>query len=215
MKEIIVNPKNNDKKLIPFLLHSFPTLNENTLYKALRKKDIRLNGKRIHENVVLHTKDKLAIFISDEQLFGISTLLSVIYEDENILVLNKPAGICVTENHHEEATFTSLVKQQFGSQLEPCHRLDRNTSGLILYAKNETALKILLQKFKNHEIEKHYHATVCGFLVPKHALLTAYLFKDRKKSMVYITNEPQKNYTKIQTEYTVLSENPRRANERA
>ncbi len=207
MKEIIVTKKYHQKKLNTFLLNTFPNLKPNTLYKALRQKDIRLNGKRISENVLLQENDKLTIFIVDELLFGFSHLLEVVYEDENILVLNKPSGIAITENAHSETTFTTLVKNQFGNNLEPCHRLDRNTTGLILYAKNEIALQILLQKFKNHEIEKHYKATVIGSFPKKHDILTAYLFKDSKKSLVYLSDVPKKNYVKIITEYTVLSEN--------
>ncbi len=207
MKEIIVTKKYHQKKLNTFLLNTFPNLKSNTLYKALRQKDIRLNGKRIAENVLLQENDKITIFIVDELLFGFSNLLEVVYEDENILVLNKPSGISITENVHSETTFTTLVKNQFGNNLEPCHRLDRNTTGLILYAKNEIALQILLQKFKNHEIEKHYKATVIGSFPKKHDILTAYLFKDSKKSLVYLSDVPKKNYVKIITEYTVLSEN--------
>lgn len=207
MKEMIVNEKFHNKKLNTFLLDSFPNLAPNTLYKALRKKDIRVNNKRIHENVTVHTGDKIAIFITDDLLFGTPSNFPVVYEDENILILNKPAGISVTENSHSVETLTTLVKAQFGIQLQPCHRLDCNTTGLILYAKNETALPILLQKFKNREIEKHYHATVVGIPSQKHKILTAYLFKDSKKSLVYISDTPQKNYTKIITEYSVLSTN--------
>ena len=125
----------------------------------------------------------------------------------NILVVNKPAGISVTDDNYHDKTLTSLIKEQFGNNLEPCHRLDRNTTGLIIYAKNITALNILLEKFKNHEIEKHYKATVVGIPKKKHEILTAYLFKDSKKSMVYISDEFKKGYTKIITEYTVISEN--------
>lgn len=208
MKEITVNQKYNNKKLNQFILDSFPHLNTSTLYKALRQKDIRINQKRVHENVIVHAGDKITIFIADELLLGTLPNLQIVYEDENILVLHKPAGISVTENAHSETTLTTLVQSQFGKNLQPCHRLDRNTTGLILYAKNETALNILLAKFKNHEIEKHYHATVVGIPAKKHAILTAYLFKDSKKSMVYLSDKPQKNYTKILTEYTVISENP-------
>lgn len=211
MKKIIVNEKYHHKKLKNFLLDVFPNLNQNTFYKALRKKDIRINGKKINENVEVHTGDEITIFITDDLLFGNSFDLQVIYEDENILVICKPNGISVTENNHAEKTLTSLVKKQFGSALEPCHRLDRNTTGLLLYAKNQEALQLLLQKFKNHEIEKHYQATVFGIPAQKHAILTAYLFKDSKKSLVYISDTPQKNYAKIITEYTVISENPETA----
>lgn len=206
MKTMKVTEKYHQKKLIFFLTSTFPNLSQNTLYKALRKKDIRINGKRINENVLVHTNDEITIFISDDLLLG-TPHLQVIYEDQNILILNKPAGICITENSQEANTLTSLVKKQLGKNLEPCHRLDRNTTGLILYAKNAEALHILLEKFKNHEIEKHYKATVFGIFSKKHDLLTAYLFKDSKKSRVYISDLPQKNTTKIVTAYTVLSEN--------
>lgn len=207
MKKIIVNEKYNNKKLNNFILDSFPQLNQNTLYKALRKKDIRINNKRINENIVIHTGDKISIFITDDLLLGTQSNLQAVYEDENIIIINKPNGISVTENSYSDETLTSLVKKQFGASLEPCHRLDRNTTGLIIYAKNNVALNILLQKFKNHEIEKHYKATVIGTLNKKHNILTAYLFKDSKKSLVYISDKPQKNYSKIITEYTVTSEN--------
>lgn len=208
MKKIIVTPKYHHKKLISFLLDAFPALSPNTLYKALRKKDIRLNGTRINENIQIYANDQITLFIEDNLLFGSSPTLSIVYEDENILILNKPSGISVTENTHSETTLTTLVHKQFGTSCQPCHRLDRNTTGLILYAKNKTALQILLEKFKHHEIEKHYRTTVSGIFHKKHSILTAYHFKDSKKSLVYISDTPQKNYTKIVTEYTVVSENP-------
>ena len=86
----------------------------------------------------------------------------------------------------------------------PCHRLDRNTTGLVIFAKNQESLDILLKKFKNHEIEKHYLALVVGIPKAKSKKLDAYLFKDSKKSLVYIIDEPKKGYSKIITSYTVL-----------
>lgn len=207
MKEIIVNQKWNQKKLADCIFAQFPDLSKNTLFKALRKKDIRINDIKVNENIAVYTGDKITLFIPDNLLYKQEMPLTLIYEDANILIFNKPAGISVTENVHTQTTFTSLVKKQFGNTLEPCHRLDHNTTGLILYAKNPQALEILLQKFKNHEIEKHYKATVFGIFEKKHAVLTAYLFKDSKKSHVYISDMPQKNFTKIITEYTVLSQN--------
>ena len=206
MKELIVNEKFNQKKLSEFIFSNFPNLSKNTFYKALRQKDIRINGKRIKENLDVNLNDKITIFISDDLLFN-QKKLEIIYEDENILAINKPAGISVTDNSINEITLTSLIQNEYGKNLNPCHRLDRNTTGLILYAKNDESLKILLEKFKNKEIEKHYKATVYGILPQKHEVLTAYLFKDSKKSLVYISDTPKKNYSKIITEYTVLSEN--------
>ena len=217
MKELVVNSKYDGKKLNNFLLDTFEGLSLNILYKALRKKDIRINDVRVNRNVVVHNGDHIKVFISDEQLNGSSKhpdnvtpnfTPDIVYEDNNICVINKSAGIEVTgsnsltqllENYSEKSSAKTFIK--------PCHRLDRNTTGLVLFAKNETALEILLQKFKNHEIEKHYLATVYGIPTKKIATLTAYLFKDAKKSLVYISDTPKKGYEKIITSYKVIGEN--------
>lgn len=208
MRKLIVNDKYNNKKLNSFILDNFKNLNQNILFKALRKKDIRINNIKVSENVIIHTGDEITIYIVDDLLLGKPKInFKVIYEDDNILALFKPENISVTENNSNEYTFTSLVKENFGENLEPCHRLDRNTSGIILYAKTHEALTILLEKFKNKEIEKHYTTRVYGILKKDHEILEDYLFKDSKKSIVYISNTPKKNYDKIITEYTVLERN--------
>ena len=154
MRKLIVDKKNNNKKLNSFILDNFKNLNQNILFKALRKKDIRINNTRVSENVIIHTGDEITIYITDELLFGKPNIdFKIIYEDENILCLYKPENISVTETNLNEYSFTYLVKEKFGNNLEPCHRLDRNTTGLILYAKNPKALSILLEKFKNN----HYY----------------------------------------------------------
>ena len=86
----------------------------------------------------------------------------------------------------------------------PCHRLDRNTTGLVLFAKNELSLTILLDKFKNHEIKKHYIALVYGTPPKGYDRLEAFLFKDNKKSLVYISDSAKTGYRKIVTSYNVL-----------
>ena len=208
MKKLIVKEKYDNKKVNNVILDNFKDLNPNVLYKALRKKDIRINNIKISENQVVHTGDEITIYIVDELLFGKQKIdLEVLYEDDNIIAFYKPEGISVTEDGTSTYTFTSLVKEQFGKNLEPCHRLDRNTDGIILYAKNEKTLEILLEKFKNKEIEKHYIARVYGFIRKEHEILVDYLFKDSKKSMVYISNSPKKDYLQIITEYTVISRN--------
>ena len=100
-----------------------------------------------------------------------------------------------------------MLTKMYGFSILPCHRLDRNTSGLTLFAKNQQSQNILFEKFKNHEIEKHYICRVYGIPKEKHKILTAYLFKDTKKSMVYIKDSPKKGYQNIITEYTVISTN--------
>ena len=208
MKKIIVNEKYNNKKLSNFILNSFPTLNKNTFFKALRKKDIRVNNVKISNDIEVHSGDEVTIYINDNLLYGISNLkIDVVYEDDNIIIFNKPEGISVTENSTMEYTLTSIVKQKYGQNLEPCHRLDRNTKGLVLYAKNPISLEIMLNKFKNKEIEKHYIAKVYGIPKKNHDILESYLFKDSKKNIVYISDTQKKDYSKIITEYIIIKKN--------
>ena len=206
MRKIIVNEKYNNKKLNSFILDSFPNLNKNALYKALRKKDIRVNGKRVSDDVTIYAGDEITIFIIDDFLFGTSNInIEVVFEDDNIMVINKPDNMSVTDDNIQSKTLTTIVKEKFGNNLEPCHRLDRNTKGLIIYAKNKESLNILFDKFKNKEIEKHYYTKVYGNPKKDHDLLKAYLFKDSKKSLVYISDIPKNDYLEIITEYTVLN----------
>lgn len=205
MKELIVSNKFNNKKLQSFLLYSFPSLSNSLFYKTLRKKDIKINDLRVNENVTLHTGDNVKVYISDELLFSIpQAKINTIYEDDNILIIDKPEQIEVVGDN----SLTCLLKKQLNLRfLEPCHRLDRNTTGLTLFAKNQEALNILLSKFKNHEIEKHYLAMVYGIPRQNTQTLQAYLFKDNKKSQVYISKVPKKGYVPITTKYTILSTN--------
>lgn len=206
MKELIVSDKFNNKKLQTFLTFNFPSLSTSLFHKTLRKKDIKINDIRVNENVILSTGDNVKLYISDDILFpNLNKIINIIYEDENIVIANKPVGIEVVSAN---LSLTALLKKQLNlSFLEPCHRLDRNTTGLILFAKNSRSLDILLNKFRNHEIEKHYLATVYGIPDAKKQTLKAYLFKDNKKSLVYISDVPKKGYVPIITKYTVLNTN--------
>lgn len=206
MKTLIVNNKYNNKKLNTFLLDNFNGLSINTLYKALRKKDILVNNVRIKDNITLHTGDKVILYITDDFLFK-KINFNIIYEDENILVINKPIGIEVTSSTSSEDTLTTILEKKAYHFIKPCHRLDRNTSGLVLFAKNEKALNILLNKFKEKEISKFYKCTVYGILKKSQATLEAYLFKDNKKSTVYVYDDFKKGCVKIITSYKVLNTN--------
>ena len=204
MKTIDVNKENDGKKLNTVLLNEFPSLSVNSVYKALRKKDIRVNDIKVNENVTVHDGDSIKVYITDDILLGSSIKIEKVFEDSNILVVNKPAGVEVTGAQ----SLASILTQMYGFDIMPCHRLDRNTSGLTLFAKKQQAQNILFEKFKNHEIEKHYLCRVYGIPKEKHKILNAFLFKDNKKSMVYISDSPKKGYQNIITEYTVLSTNP-------
>lgn len=213
MKTLIVNKKYDNKKLNTFLLDTFTGLSMNTLYKALRKKDIRVNDKRISDNITIFNGDKISVYITDDLLYLKQNDISenifdnIIFEDENILVVNKPINLETVSSNTAEKTLTSILQTKY-PKLQPCHRLDRNTYGIVIFAKNSTALQILLSKFKNKEIEKIYQCIVYGILKTKKQTLTGYLFKDEKKSKVYIIDEPKEKYQQIKTSYTVLEENP-------
>lgn len=207
MKKLIVNKKYDGKKLNKFLLDNIQGLSFGLFCNTLRKKDIKVNGKRINKDITIFDGDEILVYISDELLDSKSSStsieLNIIYEDDNILVINKPANIEVTGNN----SLTTLVHKNYSDSSfkpMPCHRLDRNTTGLILYAKNEEALDILLSKFKNHEIEKHYLALVYGIPSVDYKRIESYLFKDNKKSIVYISDIPKKGYVKIITSFSVL-----------
>ena len=202
MKKLVVNKKYDNKKLDKFLKDNISTLSNNLFYKTLRKKDIKINGKRVSENVTVFENDEILVYIPDNLLEN-KLNLDIIYEDNNILLINKPSNIEVTGQN----SLTEVVHKLYSScefKPMPCHRLDRNTSGLILFAKNTQALEILLDKFKHHEIEKHYLALVYGIPQKKNERLISYLFKDSSKSLVYISDVPKKGYQKIITSYSLL-----------
>lgn len=204
MKKLIVNTKYNNKKLKKFLQDNIENLSDNLFYKLLRKKDIKINNKRINQNINIFENDEIIVYISDNLLKSNFKLI-IIYEDENILIVDKPHNLEVTG----EKSLTSIIHQNEKYKNNaflpmPCHRIDRNTTGLVLFAKNEESLNILLEKFKNHEIKKHYLALVYGIPNEKHKRNEAYLFKDRKKSIVYISSSPKKGYKKIITTYTIV-----------
>lgn len=202
MKKLVVNKKYDNRKLDKFLKDNILNLSNNLFYKTLRKKDIKINGKRVSENVTVFEGDEIQVYISDNLLES-NLNLDIVYEDNNILLINKPSNIEVTGVQ----SLTEVVHKLYSScefKPMPCHRLDRNTSGLILFAKNKLALDILLEKFKHHEIEKHYLAFVYGVPKKKNEKLVSYLFKDSSKSLVYISDVPKKGYQKIITSYSLI-----------
>lgn len=203
MQIIKVDYKDDGKKLNTLITSKYPKLNVNNLYKALRKKDIKINGKRVNDNVIVNYNDEIQIFITDDLLNGINKNIEipVVYEDDNIVVFNKPTDMEVEGEH----SLTELMKKKYDF-IEPCHRIDRNTTGIVIFAKNTSTLSEMENIFKNQQLEKHYIA--CSYGIPKsNATLNAYLFKESKKSIVYISKEPKKGYTKIQTSYKLIKEN--------
>ena len=208
MRKIIVDK--NNKKIVNFIKSKFNNLPESTIYKALRQKDIRVNDIKINENVYVKAGDEITIYIKDEILYGNNTSLKddwILYDDENIVIINKPKGILVQGNENDIG-LDMLVCNHFNSnKIRPCHRLDRNTSGLIIFAKDVESEEIILNLIKNHEISKYYKCLVWGHPTQKSATLKSYLFKDRKNNRVIISDEKKKGYVEIITKYSVIDTN--------
>lgn len=203
MQKLSVELSDDNKFLITYLSSKYPKVNVNTFYKTLRKKDIKINGKRVNKNINIHYGDEIQVYLTDDILNGVDLNLKIskVYEDDNIVVIDKPKDIEV----EGENSVTSILRNDY-DYIEPCHRIDRNTTGLVIFAKNEESLHEIIKMFENFEIEKHYIA--CCYGIPKlNATLYAYLFKESKKSIVYISKEPKKGYSKIQTSYSLIMQN--------
>ena len=202
MESLVVSNKYDGKKLSKFVLDSIPSLTFNNFCMILRKKDVKLNGKRLSKDCVVQSGDNVLVYVPNNSKPS-SFLLDIVYEDTNILIVNKPDNLEVTGSN----SLTSIIHEKYSSlsfKPMPCHRIDRNTTGLVLFAKNQVSYDILLSKFKNHEIEKHYYAWVYSVPSEKSKKMTAFLFKDTKKSLVYISDVPKKGYQKIITSYSVV-----------
>ena len=203
MQKLSVELSDDNKFLVTYLSSKYPKVNVNTFYKTLRKKDIKINGKRVNKNINIHYGDEIQVYLTDDILNGVDLNLKIskVYEDDNIVVVDKPKDIEV----EGENSVTSILRNDY-DYIEPCHRIDRNTTGLVIFAKNEESLHEIIKMFENFEIEKHYIA--CCYGIPKsNATLYAYLFKESKKSIVYISKEPKKGYSKIQTSYSLIMQN--------
>lgn len=158
----------------------------------IKNREIKVNGKKVDRNLRLCAGDKVAYYLTPAQ--ETKTAFHLIYEDENVLVADKESGV------NSEAVFSALKEQG----VRFIHRLDRNTRGLMLFAKTDDAERELLLAFRMRQIEKIYHAICFGKFKTEHEILTAYLKKDEKKALVHIFDEPRVGAEKIITEYKVL-----------
>jgi len=225
MRTLIIEKKYSDLRVDKVIKEYFPNMPVSALFKAFRKKDIKVNGVRVKEDQVVLQGDKLEIFIVDEILDGkplesdcsLSKGFSVVYEDSNILIANKHQGLPVHPDRDQ--TTNTLIDQVRGyllskgeyspeasSSFAPslCHRLDRNTGGLIIIAKNSVSLKTIIEKLESNEIKKYYQCLVTGKMEKTSEILKSYLIKDENKSRVFIDDEKSKGSLEIITKYTVL-----------
>lgn len=212
MRTFTVSEEDSGKRVDRYIQKKMPELPFSLLSKTFRKRDVKVNGSRVKENYPLTAGDRVDLYIPDD--FGSDSPASidipVIFEDTNILVVNKPQGIAVqddsgisAENILRSAAVSggSSISEAFPAL---CHRLDRNTGGLLLLAKNQDALNILVEKFKNREIHKKYLCVVHGCPEKSYARLDAFLVKDRNKSQVKIYPDRVPGSVPIKTNYKIL-----------
>lgn len=210
MRTIIVeNCKKDDLLVTNYILSKFPSLSKNFLFKALRNKDIKVNGKRISTNIIIQNGDNIDIYIDDIYLFNLPKKIDYIYTDENVVVAFKPQGVLSNNETGicNEPTFEDLVKKDF-KDARICHRLDRNTYGLLIFALNDIAYEAILNGFKENSIDKEYIAYVASSKFSKISeTLEKFILKDPKTGFSKIYDTNVKGSLNATTIYNVISKN--------
>ena len=228
MKEFTIGPNDAGQRLDRFLAKAVPLLPASLAQKYIRLKRIKRNGARAQRDDRLLEGDVLQLYINDE-FFDVPTAdnayltvavprLTVVYEDENLLLVDKHPGIPVHPHDGAEPGRTLIdhilayldQKREWRPREEAsftpalCNRIDRNTGGIVIAAKNAEALRILNEKIRDREIEKFYLCAVSGRPRPASGRLENYLFKDAKKNQVFIKDKPEPGCKTAVTEYRVL-----------
>lgn len=228
MKSFNITKNDAGQRLDKFLTKTVPLLPQPLLYKYIRIKRIKVNNKRAEISTRLQTDDVVQLYINDEffapvkkkyDFLSAPAQLSILYEDENIMLLDKKAGLLAHPDDREYIdTLITRVKRYLYNKGEyqpdnensfvPAlvNRIDRNTGGIVIAAKNAQSLRILNQKMKDRELEKYYLCIVCGTLQKKQDTLKGYLEKNESKNQVYIHTKPQEGDRTIITQYKVLAE---------
>lgn len=180
------------------LIEQNSTLNFNQIKSVLRKKDVKINSVRTNQDVFVHSGDFVEVYFSQKQ-----HNLDILFQDENVIVVNKPQGVEVKtmDLHTNEKSLEQLTNAI------AVHRLDRNTSGITILAKNEQSKRELEWAFKNHYVKKLYTCIVVGVPKTHDACLKAYLVKDSQKSLVKIFDKKVENSVLIKTNYHLLKTN--------
>ena len=230
MKELIITKNDSGQRLDKFLTKALD-LPKSLMYKSIRMKKIKVNRKRAEISTLLCEGDTVQCFIADEffrdstseseigELASITPALDVIYEDENILLINKRPGISVHEDEHtrrdtlimriqaylfQKGEYDPRKEQSFAPSL--CNRIDRNTGGIVICAKNAEALRIMNEKIKLREIDKFYLAAVHGIPKESEKTLTGYLLKDEKNNTVRVFDKnPPRGAKNIITKYKIIA----------
>lgn len=229
MRTIEIMKNDAGQRLDKFLAKRFPTMPKALMYKYIRTKYVKLNGKKCDISTHLQQGDILTLYIKDEffeckkntdyDFMKAPTAVNIVYEDENILLVDKKQGLLVhpDDTYHFDSLIARIQhylydKGEYDPENEASfapalvNRIDRNTGGIVIAAKNAESLRILNDKIKNREVQKYYLCVVQGILKKKSDLLIGYLEKNESKNKVYIMNKPKENAKIIKTQYRVLAE---------
>ncbi|MBR4909937.1 MAG: RluA family pseudouridine synthase [Clostridia bacterium] len=227
MKSFTVLKDDSGKRLDRFMQKVCPKLPETLLYKYIRLKRVKVNGARAKGDTRLAAGDTVEAFINDEffgddrpryDFLSASEKLNIVYEDENIIAADKPQGLLSHPDKTEYGdTLIGRIKRYLYNkgEYDPekaqsftpalANRIDRNTGGIVLAAKNAEALKILCEKIKNREIDKRYLAVVHGVPKVKSATLEGFLEKNEQKNKVFLSNKKTDSNLTVKTRYRVIS----------
>ena len=229
MKELTIQHNDAGQRLDRFLAKAVPLLPASLAQKYIRIKRIKLNGARAERDTRLKEGDVLQLYINDEffdkprednaYLTVASPKLNIVYEDDQILLVDKRPGLAV--HPHDGAEYGRTLIDHIQAYLYQkrewcpreensftpalCNRIDRNTGGIVIAAKTAEALRVMNQKIKDREMDKRYLAIVEGTPKPKEGSLKGYLFKDAKQNRVFVTDTPQPGSKSCQTDYRILS----------
>lgn len=230
MEKLIIGANDAGQRLDKFLSKAFRSMPKSMMYKFIRTKKIKVNRRRAEIGQILVPGDTVELFVNPDFLRRESTgglfrhirpAFGVVYEDENLLLCNKPVGLlCHSDREGEENTLIEQVKAylfqkgEYDPEAERsfapalCNRIDRNTMGLVLAAKNAETLRILNEKIKTRAISKFYLCRVHGIPREREAVLTGYLIKDAAENKVTVYDRIPKgahgDFKKIITKYRVL-----------
>lgn len=226
MRSFEIDENSANLRLDKFIRKNMPNLPQSLLYKYIRTKRIKVNRKRAEISTRLKTGDVVDMYINDEffekaephyDFLHASKKLDILYEDDNILVLNKKVGLLSHPDDREYVdTLISRVKLylyekgEYRPEDEICftpaliNRIDRNTGGIVLAAKNADTLRIMNQKMKDRELHKFYLCVVHGCPKERSAILVDYLIKDEKKNKVKVYKNQVPGSKEIRTKYHVI-----------
>lgn len=226
MKTFTVQKNDADRRLDKFVQKVAPRLPQGLMYKYIRIKRIKVNGKRCEISTKLSVGDIVDMYIGDE--FFVPTApkydflsspanIDIVYEDENIILVDKKQGLIVhpDKNEYRDTLIGRIQhylynKGEYDPEGENCfkpalaNRIDRNTGGIVIAAKNAEALRILCDKIKEREIDKRYLCIVHGVPKQKSATLEGYLQKNEEKNRVYLQNRKTDDNRTIKTRYKVI-----------